>query len=29
VTWASGPSYGYVTAILPPRIARFGVKFTF
>jgi hypothetical protein len=29
VAWASGPSYGYVTTILPPRIARFGVKFTF
>ncbi len=29
VTYASGPTYGYVTSILPARIARFGVKFSF
>jgi hypothetical protein len=29
VNYASGPSYGYVTAILPPRIVRFGLKFSF
>ena len=25
----SGPSFGYATAVVPPRIARVGVRFTF
>jgi hypothetical protein len=28
-TYVSGATYGYVTAILPPRIIRFGVKYDF
>jgi Carboxypeptidase regulatory-like domain/TonB dependent receptor len=28
-TFASGPTFGYVTNALPPRIARFGVRFRF
>jgi hypothetical protein len=29
VNYASGPTYGYVTAIMAPRIVRFGAKYTF
>ena len=28
-TFASGPTFGYVTNVLPPRIARMGVRFRF
>lgn len=28
-TFASGPTFGYVTNVLPPRIARFGARFRF
>jgi outer membrane receptor protein involved in Fe transport len=28
-TYVSGPTYGYVTEILPPRIVRVGLKFDF
>lgn len=28
-TFTSGPTFGYVTNLLPPRIARFGVQFMF
>lgn len=28
-TFASGPTFGYVTDVLPSRIARFGARFTF
>jgi hypothetical protein len=28
-TYASGPTFGYITSIQPPRIARFGVAFEF
>ena len=28
INYASGPTYGYVTAILPPRIVRLGAKFS-
>jgi hypothetical protein len=27
--FASGPTFGYVTGVLPPRVARFGVGFSF
>jgi hypothetical protein len=26
-TWLSGPSFGYVTTISPPRVFRFGATF--
>jgi hypothetical protein len=29
MTFASGPTFGYVTEILPPRIWRFGVRYLF
>ena len=29
ITKASGPTYGYITGILAPRIAQIGAKFTF
>jgi hypothetical protein len=29
ITYASGPTFGYFTSVLPPRIARFGAKFSF
>jgi len=29
MTWASGPTYGYATNVIPARVARFGTKFTF
>ena len=29
ITKVSGPTYGFVTGILAPRIAQFGVKFAF
>jgi len=29
ITKASGPTYGYITGILAPRIAQVGAKFTF
>jgi len=29
ITLASGPSFNYVTGVLPPRVGRFGVKFDF
>jgi hypothetical protein len=25
----SGPTFGQITAIIPPRVARLGVNFTF
>jgi hypothetical protein len=28
-SYVSGPTFGYVTDLLPPRIARFGVRYTF
>lgn len=28
-TFASGPTFGYVTGVVPARIARFGVRFSF
>jgi hypothetical protein len=28
-TFVSGPTFGYVTNVLPPRIARMGVRFRF
>ena len=28
-TFASGPTFGYVTNVLPPRIARMGIRFRF
>jgi hypothetical protein len=28
-TYASGPTFGLVTSIQPPRIARFGAAFQF
>jgi hypothetical protein len=28
-TFVSGPTFGYVTNVLPPRIARFGARFRF
>ncbi len=28
-TWASGPTFGYVTDVVPGRIARFGARFLF
>jgi hypothetical protein len=28
-TFASGPTYGYVTNVLPARIAKVGAKFRF
>ena len=27
--FASGPTFGFVTAVLPPRVARFGLNFSF
>ena len=27
--FASGPTFGYVTGVLPPRVARFGFNFSF
>jgi len=27
--FASGPTFGYATGVVPPRIARFGARFTF
>ena len=27
--FASGPTFGYVTGVIPPRVARFGVGFSF
>jgi hypothetical protein len=29
VNYASGPTYGYITSILDPRIVRFGARFSF
>jgi hypothetical protein len=29
MTVASGPTFGYATAVLPPRVARVGVKYSF
>jgi hypothetical protein len=29
VNWASGPTFGYVTQVLEPRIVRFGGRFSF
>jgi hypothetical protein len=28
-TFASGPTFGYVTGVVPARIARLGARFTF
>jgi hypothetical protein len=28
-TFASGPTFGYATAVVPPRIARIGFRYTF
>jgi hypothetical protein len=28
-TFVSGPAYGYVTTISPPRVLRFGATFEF
>jgi hypothetical protein len=28
-TFASGPTFGYITGVLPPRIARIGTRFRF
>jgi hypothetical protein len=29
VTWASGPTFGYVTDVIPARVIRFGGRFSF
>jgi outer membrane receptor protein involved in Fe transport len=29
INFASGPSFGYYTSIVPPRVARVGARFTF
>ena len=29
INYASGPTFGYVTDIVPPRNIRFGVAFEF
>ena len=29
ITYTSGPTFGYFTSVLPPRVARFGGKFSF
>jgi hypothetical protein len=29
ITVAAGPSFGYYTSIVPPRVARLGAKFNF
>ena len=29
LTYLSGPSFGFVTGVVPPRVARFGVSFSF
>jgi hypothetical protein len=28
-TWVSGPTFGYVTGVLPARVVRFGARFRF
>ena len=29
ITWASGPTFGYASNVLPARVARLGTKFSF
>lgn len=29
INFSSGPTFGYTTGVLPPRVARFGATFTF
>ena len=29
VSFASGPTFGAISAILPPRVARFGAMYSF
>jgi outer membrane receptor protein involved in Fe transport len=29
LTYLSGPSFGFVTGVVPPRVARFGFSFNF
>jgi hypothetical protein len=29
LTYLSGPSFGFVTGVVPPRVARFGLSFSF
>jgi len=29
VTFASGPTYGYASDVVPARIARLGIRYTF
>jgi hypothetical protein len=29
ITFTSGPTFGYFSSVLPPRVARFGAKFSF